>query len=126
MEEFDSLAGFLEHVSLVMDAQTERPKTSVNLMTLHAAKGLEFDTVFLPGWEEGLFPHQRTLDEKGTCGTGRRAPAALCRADAGAEARVDHLCRQPAHSRHLAERAALALHRRASGRSCRGGRGRWR
>jgi DNA helicase-2/ATP-dependent DNA helicase PcrA len=68
MEEFDTLAGFLEHVSLVMDAQTEEGEARVNLMTLHSAKGLEFDTVFLPGWDEGLLPHQRSLDEAGRSG----------------------------------------------------------
>jgi DNA helicase II / ATP-dependent DNA helicase PcrA len=65
MEDFDSLLGFLEHVSLVMDADTADGDERVSLMTLHAAKGLEFDVVFLPGWEEGLFPHQRSLDENG-------------------------------------------------------------
>ena len=68
MHEFDSLQGFLEHVSLVMDADQADEGERLSLMTLHAAKGLEFDTVFLPGWEEGLFPHQRALDEEGLAG----------------------------------------------------------
>ena len=68
MEEFESMGGFLEHVSLVMDTESEAGNDAVNIMTLHSAKGLEFDTVFLPGWEEGLFPSQRTLDEHGRAG----------------------------------------------------------
>jgi DNA helicase-2/ATP-dependent DNA helicase PcrA len=68
MHDFDTLEGFLEHVSLVMDADQNNDGDRVSLMTLHAAKGLEFDTVFLPGWEEGLFPHQRSLDESGAKG----------------------------------------------------------
>ena len=68
MEEFENLQGFLEHVSLVMDADGQAEADAVNIMTLHSAKGLEFDTVFLPGWEEGLFPHQRALDEQGRAG----------------------------------------------------------
>jgi len=68
MGEFDSLGGFLEHVSLVMDRDTGEADDAVSIMTLHSAKGLEFETVFLPGWEEGLFPSQRTLDESGRAG----------------------------------------------------------
>ncbi|TYC51707.1 AAA family ATPase [Rhodobacterales bacterium] len=68
MEEFESLAGFLEHISLVMDRDSADASDAVSIMTLHSAKGLEFDTVFLPGWEEGLFPHQRALDESGRAG----------------------------------------------------------
>ncbi len=63
--EFETLGGFLEHVALVMDNDNEPDDDKVVLMTLHAAKGLEFDTVFLPGWEEGVFPNQRALDEGG-------------------------------------------------------------
>jgi ATP-dependent DNA helicase UvrD/PcrA len=65
MDEFENLQGFLEHVSLVMDTDGGPDADAVSIMTLHSAKGLEFDTVFLPGWEEGLFPHPRALDEGG-------------------------------------------------------------
>ena len=68
MEEFPDLPSFLEHIALVMDANEGDEQERVSLMTLHAAKGLEFDTVFLPGWEEGLFPNQRALDESGRAG----------------------------------------------------------
>jgi DNA helicase-2/ATP-dependent DNA helicase PcrA len=68
MEEFENLQGFLEHISLVMDNEKAAEADAVNIMTLHSAKGLEFDTVFLPGWEEGLFPHQRALDDAGRAG----------------------------------------------------------
>jgi ATP-dependent DNA helicase UvrD/PcrA len=68
MESFESLSAFLDHVALVMELESNDSEDKLNLMTLHAAKGLEFDIVFLPGWEEGLFPSQRTLDEKGTTG----------------------------------------------------------
>jgi ATP-dependent DNA helicase UvrD/PcrA len=68
MGEFENLGGFLEHVSLVMENEESMADEKVSLMTLHGAKGLEFETVFLPGWEEGLFPHQRALDEGGTGG----------------------------------------------------------
>src|SRR5271166_1376502 len=67
MQEFENLAGFLEHISLVMDTDKSEGE-AVSIMTLHSAKGLEFDTVFLPGWEEGLFPHQRAMDDQGRAG----------------------------------------------------------
>ena len=68
LDGFPDLPAFLEHVSLVMDADKGEDSDGVSLMTLHAAKGLEFDTVFLPGWEEGLLPNQRALDESGRAG----------------------------------------------------------
>ncbi|CDX13117.1 UvrD/REP helicase [Mesorhizobium sp. ORS 3324] len=68
MEEYESLRSFLEHVALVMEAEQGESLDAVSIMTLHSAKGLEFETVFLPGWEEGLFPHQRALDEGGRSG----------------------------------------------------------
>ncbi|RAZ76929.1 ATP-dependent helicase [Mesorhizobium atlanticum] len=68
MEEYESLRAFLEHVALVMEAEQGESQDAVSIMTLHSAKGLEFETVFLPGWEEGLFPHQRALDEGGRSG----------------------------------------------------------
>ena len=68
MEEFSGLAEFLEHISLVMDTEGDAVSNKVSLMTLHSSKGLEFDTVFLAGWEEGLCPHQRHLDEAGQAG----------------------------------------------------------
>ena len=66
--DFETLGGFLEHVSLVMENEENAEGERISMMTLHGAKGLEFDTVFLPGWEEGLFPSQRTLDEGGQKG----------------------------------------------------------
>ncbi len=83
MEEYDALGAFLEHVSLVMDNEGARDDPRVTIMTIHAAKGLEFDTVFLVGWEEGLFPSQRALDEGGTRSLEeerRRADVAITRA----------------------------------------------
>ncbi len=68
LAEFDTMGGFLEHASLVMENDDQTIDDKVNLMTLHGAKGLEFETVFLPGWEEGLFPYQRALDEEGEKG----------------------------------------------------------
>jgi DNA helicase-2/ATP-dependent DNA helicase PcrA len=68
MKEFDNLETFLEHVSLATSVDQEWDGEKVNMMTMHAAKGLEFDVVFLPGWEEGLFPHQKSIEEKGQNG----------------------------------------------------------
>ena len=68
LEEFENLNGFLEHISLVMDNAEKNDGDQISLMTLHAAKGLEFDKVFLPGWEDGVFPNQRSLDENGATG----------------------------------------------------------
>src|SRR6185295_8960467 len=65
MEEYENLGAFLEHVSLVMDNEAQADEAKVTIMTIHAAKGLEFDIVYLVGWEEGLFPSQRALDEGG-------------------------------------------------------------
>jgi len=68
LEQFENLQGFLEHVSLVMDNDSQEGEEKVSIMTLHAAKGLEFPVVFLPGWEDGLFPSQRSMDESGLKG----------------------------------------------------------
>lgn len=68
MEDFENIGGFLEHVSLVMENEESQELDKVTMMTLHGAKGLEFETVFLPGWEDGLFPHQRSLDDSGASG----------------------------------------------------------
>ncbi len=68
LEQFENLQGFLEHVALIMDNETDDAGSKVSIMTLHAAKGLEFPAVFLPGWEDGLFPSQRSMDESGLKG----------------------------------------------------------
>ena len=68
MKEFDNLETFLDHVSLATSIDQSWEGQKVNMMTMHAAKGLEFDVVFLPGWEEGLFPHQKSIEEKGQNG----------------------------------------------------------
>ena len=91
-----------EHISLVMDRDGGADDEAVSLMTLHSAKGLEFDNVFLPGWEEGLFPSQRTLDEQGRAGLEeerRLAHVGLT----GAPARKTLFCHQPPDPRHLVD-----------------------
>ncbi|MBH90609.1 MAG: DNA helicase II [Candidatus Marinimicrobia bacterium] len=65
MHDYDNLQGFLEHVALATSIDQEWDEEKINIMTMHASKGLEFNTIFLPGWEEGLFPHQKSLEEKG-------------------------------------------------------------
>ena len=87
MEEFENLQGFLEHISLVMDTDKGAGEDAVNIMTLHSAKGLEFDTVFLPGWEEGLFPHQRALDDRAAPGSRRSAASPMSASRARASGR---------------------------------------
>src|SRR3974390_3766831 len=99
MEEFENLQGFLEHISLVMDNEQAAEADAVNIMTLHSAKGLEFDTVLLPGWEEGVFPNQRTLDDQGRAGLEeerRLAHVGLTRARRRAEI---YFPTQPPHRR---------------------------
>ncbi len=68
LDQFENLQGFLEHVSLIMDTESQESEAQISIMTLHAAKGLEFPAVFLPGWEDGLFPSQRSMDESGLKG----------------------------------------------------------
>ena len=102
LEEFENLQGFLEHVSLVMDNESEDGTPKVSIMTLHAAKGLEFPVVFLPGWEDGLFPSQRSMDENGLAGRRGGTPARLCGPDPGRRTPDRQLRRQPAHVRALA------------------------
>ena len=79
MQDYENLQNFLEHVSLATSADQEWEGEKVNLMTMHAAKGLEFDVVFLPGWEEGLFPHQKSLQEKGDFALEEEKKIGLCR-----------------------------------------------
>ena len=120
MEEFENLAGFLEHISLVMDNDKAAEADAVNIMTLHAAKGLEFDTVFLPGWEEGVFPNQRALDDQGRAGLEeerRLAHVGLTRARKRAKNLFRH---QPAHARAVADQHPVAFFGRVAGRQRRG------
>ena len=72
LKEFSNLEGFLEHVSLVMENISNTSDQTISLMTMHAAKGLEFDYIFLVGWEEGVFPSQRSIEESGNKGLEER------------------------------------------------------
>ena len=111
MEEFPDLQSFLEHVSLVMEANESDTAERVSPMTLHAAKGLEFDTVFLPGWEEGLFPNQRALDESGRRVRGRTPPRP-CGPHPRPASRQDLLRLQSAHPRPVELDRSQPLRRR--------------
>jgi DNA helicase-2/ATP-dependent DNA helicase PcrA len=120
MEEFDSLGGFLEHVSLVMENAASGDGEMITIMTLHGAKGLEFDIVFLPGWEEGLFPSQRSLDENGLKGLEeerRLAYVGLTRArkraliSYAANRRVHNMWQNALPSRFIAELPASHIER---------------
>jgi hypothetical protein len=120
LESFENLQGFLEHVSLIMDNEQEDGEPKVTLMTLHAAKGLEFPAVFLPGWEDGLFPSQRSMDESGPEGAGGGAAACLCRHHPGRGGLHDLLRRQPPGLWPMAKPDAVALHRRIAVGACGG------
>ena len=115
LEQFENLQGFLEHVSLIMENETEEAVEKVSIMTLHAAKGLEFPAVFLPGWEDGLFPSQRSMDESGQKGLEeerRLAYVGLTRAE-----RAWRRCPSPPTAVSMASGRARC--RRASSTSCR-------
>ena len=102
-----------------MELEQNETADRINLMTLHAAKGLEFDTVFLPGWEEGLFPSQRTMDENGLAGLEEERRLAYVGLTRAQETHPRLLRRQPARAWQLAKRTAVALHHRIAGRACR-------
>ena len=116
LADFETLAGFLDHVSLVMENDENAEGDRVSLMTLHGAKGLEFDTVFLPGWEEGAVPQPARARRRRGEVAGGGAAARLCRPDPGAAARDRQPCREPAHLRQLADQHPQPVHRRTAGR----------
>jgi hypothetical protein len=119
LEEFENLQGFLEHVALIMDNEADEAGAKVTIMTLHAAKGLEFPAVFLPGWEDGLFPSQRSMDESGLKGLEeerRLAYVGITRARSCARSPSP----RTAGSMASGNPAALALHRRTARGACRG------
>ena len=119
MEEYESLGAFLEHVSLVMDNDATVDEAKVTIMTIHAAKGLEYDTVFLVGWEEGLFPSQRSLDEGGLASLEEERRLAYVAITRARRKRDHHPRRQPSHLRAMDEQHPLPLRRRTSRRAYR-------
>ncbi len=115
MEEYETLGAFLEHVSLVMDNEAQSEEAKVTIMTIHAAKGLEFDTVFLAGWEDGVFPlsaHSTRADSL----RWRRSAPRLCRDHPRAAALHHSPCRQPARLRPVDQRDPLAFRGRTAAR----------
>ncbi len=114
MEEYETLGAFLEHVSLVMDNDADREADKVTIMTIHAAKGLEFDTVFLAGWEEGVFPSQRALDEGGNASLEEERRLAYVAITRAPQALHHPPRRQPPHLRPVDHRPSRA----ASSPSC--------
>ena len=105
-----------------MDNEKGADADAVNIMTLHAAKGLEFDTVFLPGWEEGVFPNQRALDDQGRAGLEEERRLGHVGITRAQKTRQDLFRHQPAHARPVADQHSVALSRRAAGGQCRGHR----
>ena len=122
MDEFENLQGFLEHISLVMDNEKGAAEDAVSIMTLHSAKGLEFNTVFLPGWEEGVFPNQRTLDDQGRAGLEeerRLAHVGITRARR--RAKIYFATNRRMHGA-VADQHSVAVSGRTAGGQCRGHR----
>ena len=119
LAEFDTLAAFMEHVSLVLEATSKTNDDQISLMTLHGAKGLEFDIVFLPGWEEEIFPSRRSMEENGTAGLEEERRLAYVGITPREEAKLHQPCRQPAAARVVDQRAAVPLHQRIARGACR-------
>ena len=120
-QDFATLEDYLEHVSLVMDRDSDAGEEKVNLMTLHAAKGLEFDAVFLPGWEEGADTAYAHADGRGASRPGGRAPLGACGHDARAQISLHRLGAIAPNTRALAGLHALALYKRDPSRASRRG-----
>ena len=114
MEEYESLGAFLEHVSLVMDNDCRQSGDKVTIMTIHAAKGLEFPLVFLAGWEEGIFPSQRSLDEGGLASLEEERRLAYVAITRARRPRDHPPRRQPPHLRPMDQQHPLPLRRRAT------------
>ena len=121
MEEYETLGDFLEHVSLVMDNEAASDEEKVTIMTIHGAKGLEFDQLFLVGWEEGVFPSQRALDEGGLASLEEERRLAYVAITRAQEALHDPACRQPPHLWPVDQLDPLALHRRTASGAYRAG-----